>query len=398
MSHKHKRTLNEIASSAPPELRKKLAGYAITESVMSSRFDCLRVLRKAAISTAVCAENERLREESLEILDEIGYRCDVGFIEDVMTLTLPMRDAMARLSMVGHIVVGGRKRLMEATCLVFAAADEDSEESRVSLSLLRSMDRKEATRTLHTLLNLGLLSPAEREAILSMDLWACGQENEQRNPASGEEQTPAPRVSDPPPVQEPPPEMLPSGIDASGGQGEPCMPTPIPESDSAVRWPDEAPETEPCIDPSLRRSTLKKKRKKKTTSILPWDSRKPLPDITDAAALRNETLRNRSTNLDMMCRVICVFGFRITGQKALIGEKYANVSSVRQNVIRLVKGDKEFISFFKDCWDKMAIAKAIQFKKRGDVASLPPRTGGISDEQMAQIVEWALSENRRLTC
>ena len=367
-----KRILGQIAASAPPELKLRLAGKVLYELATSNSIDCFRSLREAAISTALTATDSKTREAAMEILEELGNRGQARIYEEVSELTGRMLETFAELSVVGRLASGKMPRLLESTALMHSF-DDSSQERAQARSILSQRDPAEVSRTLDTLVDLGMVDSGMMPEYLELlDDLSCPEPNRA-----------GPTPSDFVPIKDQSKlkEALALAVERSS----------IP--------PEESP-SEDCPEPHLEpaRPRPKKKKKKSETPLLPWDERWPVPETTDASELRNAELTNRSASEMTMYRIICVFCFRITGQKALIGENYANVSVVKSNVRRVVQGDQAFLKFFEECWGRMAAAGALQFKKRKEVVSLPSSVSGISDTMISAAVSWALNENRRLRC
>lgn len=125
-------------------------------------------------------------------------------------------------------------------------------------------------------------------------------------------------------------------------------------------------------------------------------TRLPVPEDTEPEALRKMDIRGRSLSPLLMEKLICLECFRAGTAKALIDQAYAPAPSLRSNMLRRIRGDKEHQKLFRKCWDRMVSAGAINRKKHGDTASLCSSTKEITDAEVSEALQWALGYHREI--
>jgi hypothetical protein len=121
-----------------------------------------------------------------------------------------------------------------------------------------------------------------------------------------------------------------------------------------------------------------------------------LPDDLDASGLRALRLHGMRITELQMYRLICIECFRLASAKPMINEGYGPIQQLMHNMTNKLKGDRELHMLFEHCWDNMVRAGAINVLKGGDTASINPHTQEITDQEIREAVDWALSERRRV--
>jgi len=222
MATTHKRTLREIAASGSTALRHKVADLVLVDLLRGRRVDCIQTLRKAAVSVSVSYSDEEEVRGAKDILAEVGtrdYRADsmksLASMSDLarknllalsleelassceatrlsrmmaeataraccsgespgswfrpmkdgdtilkasMLITKDMKEELAQLAMIGHIIVGGGKRLLRATAVTSIAKGHSEEKAFELLDLLDCTDH---ARTLDRLAEIGVLTDGD---------------------------------------------------------------------------------------------------------------------------------------------------------------------------------------------------------------------------------------------
>jgi hypothetical protein len=326
-------------------------------------------------------------------LDDIGFGCCGKVYDAVTSFTPKMLDKMAELAVIGHVLVGGRNRIIESTALIFAIDPKESKEKDIAKELLRSIDPRHVEKNFRMLIRIGFLSRNYEELFFKLQQELSLPRVQGTAIRSGQ---PEITVDDPKKSNShgsfSDQEELRRGLREAADRATTRPPCPISVT------PAYGTSISSNVTPIPERPSPRKKKKRRNgnTSVC-WDSREELPDITDAAQLRSIDLKNKKVSEKMMYRIICIFGFRISGQKASIGENYSQVVNIQQRIMNLLKGDKCLQRLFEKCWDNMIHNNAMYRKKRGEVASLPSKISNILDSEIRDVVAWALLENRRLT-
>ncbi len=421
----------ELFTNAAPALKRRLATCILLSYIDGKKPECEGLLKEAATALAIETRDPKLRFEAKSMLRELGHECDSVIFNAAVSLTPKMLERFADLAML-DLEIDGLDALLGATVLPFAMEAEDSPEKQIGRNILRSNNQSTNVSIFNSLIKLGIMNVDDNETFLNMQLEISSLRAEQSAPpsASREERPESEAESPKPPSETPePPEPAPETMrspssDAGSVESAPegtNSATPITcqhelrsALDEAVRKVTASRPQTPVrpqsqnqspSSPSSHPASSKpprpppKKRRRNGTSIIPWEEREELPDIDDAQAFRNAELRNKRMSERVMYKAICVFCFRATGQKALIGDKGTARSLVRVNMTRLITNDKPLGELFSECWKKMEQAGAIrEKKKKGEhVVSLTNSVSDITNQEIREVVEWALKENRRLS-
>ncbi len=173
MKTERKRLLREIVAGSGPELKRRFADLALLDSIMGREIDCIGRLREASITVALSSGSAKVREEAQGVLLEIGMRnADMGIFECAKALTQKMKLRLAELASVGHIVVGGPKRLLEATAILTALAEPHGGEHEAALGVLAGLGtaNEESSKTFKNLVRIGALDIADMDRFIALRL------------------------------------------------------------------------------------------------------------------------------------------------------------------------------------------------------------------------------------
>ncbi len=362
MQGHHKKTLRELANSISPALRKKLTNAVLLELAYGRVPDPRTTFRAAAVSAFIEFDDAKAKKEAEDLLVNLGAGKEIPYLRIVAAMTPKMIQRLTDLAMVQRIVREGSKCLFEATAVLFALHEHSSPEKKCAMDILCLMRNRNLNAAFDALAESGFLEKKDQLKITELQLVGLPEH--------------AARYHKPFSTQQ---ELRLALQDMLG------------KKPSRKAQPEEP---KPEIDkPDNLRSKPPEEKK-----ALTWEEREEIPLVDDAAEIRNLDLYGKQVGRAMMYRIICVFCFRIIGQKALIGDKYANSDTIKSNVLRLVKGDRLFIRFFERCWKEMVSNSAIITKKingSAGVASLAVSPAGIRDETIRESLAWALAQNRR---
>ncbi|MFH0885243.1 MAG: hypothetical protein V1861_06040, partial [Candidatus Micrarchaeota archaeon] len=191
-----RRLLAEIAASASPALRQRIAERTMVESIMGRKLDCQRLLRETAIGAAVLSESDSMRAEALSILDEVGLRdVDRTLLDAAGMMSAGMKERLSELALIGHMVVRGSKALMEGVAMLTAIDSKYARERILALDILIRLgtSEEEMHRIFRNMAKTGLAGRSGSEPLerLRSDLMArrAEREREAEPPRKTEDET-----------------------------------------------------------------------------------------------------------------------------------------------------------------------------------------------------------------
>jgi hypothetical protein len=158
-----KRLLAEIAASASPALRQRIAERALVEAVMGRKIECCGLLRESAIGAAVLPESDTVRAEALSVLDEVGLRdADRALLDAAGMMSIGMKDRLSELALIGHMVVRGPRALIEAVTMLTAMDPKYAQEKTLALDILIRLGTRgeEMRRIFRNMARIGLAGRA----------------------------------------------------------------------------------------------------------------------------------------------------------------------------------------------------------------------------------------------
>lgn len=443
MQTESKKPLNEIAAKAPRKMKRLVAHLALCEAIRGKRIDCIETLRTAAVITLLNSNDPSEKKACSAIIDEIGLRGNWRSFDTAEALSEAAKDVVAELALIGHIVVGGSKRIFESTAILLALKGDGAAKEE-AFSLLKDSRSEQLNSTFKQLITIGALSLDDMDRFLNLQLklaalrkdmdLADGASNDNcaisKRAEPERAETPSGIVHRPAACEDSAAECLsePSAShslpepqyeafeqEAALSSEAPCLEQAQPlfhiEDDDSMlafiqSFVDEqniqSPAELEMADAELFTSARERHLlcclhfcREERTSSLP--ERFPVEDDLAAEELRNVDLSVSSLTDAQFYRLICVECFRLATAKPLVGNFYAPMSSIQSNLMRKVKSIKELRLQFRKCWGRMVSSDAILVKKSGSkVASLNPHICDIGDEEIREQVEWAFAEHRRI--
>lgn len=175
-----KRQLIKIAETTHPDLKRKLAGLAMVETLRGSEINCIALLRTAAFSSVFFPSSPEEKEAGFAVLDEIGPRCDRRLFNLAVRFPDSMKQKMGELATVGHVVARGGEDLLEATALFYAIKSESPEERSAAMALLEKTDSIGNARQFITLVRIGQLDLSDIESFIRLQLDLYDRSRSQR--------------------------------------------------------------------------------------------------------------------------------------------------------------------------------------------------------------------------
>lgn len=412
METRKKRTLNQIALSASRSLRKKIANLALYESIRDRQMDCLETLRMAAILTILETDDPSEREGAENVLDEIGFRGSRRTLRIGRSLSDGAKETLASLAMIGHVIVGGSRRLLETTALMTALRPEKGDQRGAAISILEQLGTSSLTWTFRTLMKIGFLSLNDLDDFVELQLElatlkagpaAQPQQTVPASPEKAEEPHEAPTTGEPAVSAEEPVEVP---IEEEVVDEERTFGLNDEETLAYVQMliEEEGIETSQelkAVDEEAHsacdaRDLWSRLKFKENSCVQEAPPRRPLPAGLNASGLRDAELRGAEISELQMYKLICVEVFRLATAKPLMGMAYAPIQAVKSNMSRRLNGDKDNVNLFEKCWQRMVSSGAINLRKSSETASLNPHTSDITDPEVKAAVAWALSEHRKV--
>jgi hypothetical protein len=449
MSTQKRRHIADIVAASRPEVKAKLAERVLVECIMGREVDCLSLLRESAIATILtsCSDNEV--KSATALLRQHGFgNADEALIEAAMLFTPRMRLRLAEFSMVGHLVVRGPRPLLEATAVACALRTKVPEEYNAAFRALAilSSDDSSASKLFQNLVRTRYLEMKDLDAFVQLRLAVARLREKQRLIAEGVEHiviesfppilTYCEKADGCTPYREYHADIDGKTYTMDGNRS-------IKKSGSIAQWSsvgdshlveltclllrggiiehyDDLVQLDSGLHQVLDERSLVGKVRFKTRASEPamqvapdssvsideapnsrkrkerWSERPRIPVALLADQLRAFQLAGVQISEYQMYQLICLHCFHMAGGKAMIGEAYGPITSLKSNLLEALHGDREQTRLFYRCWDKMAVRGAIRLKKNGTVASLNPHTQDITDQNILPAVAWAFSEHRRL--